>query len=78
MLDQLKMLLLAAGAAYLVFRIFSFLRSLVHGYRLWVFEREMVDDPAHPGSGGHMHTEDTENTCARDSRAFPTREFLDS
>lgn len=78
MLDQLRMLLLAAGATYMVFRIGSFLCSLLRGYRVWVLERRMWRDAEHPGSERHVRWQDTGDTCARDAGAFSTRKFSDS
>lgn len=75
--DQLKMLLLAVGTTYLVFRIGHFLRSLLHAYRLWVVRCRALDDLDHPGSGDPVQRLDIDDTCTRDSGEFSPREFSD-
>jgi hypothetical protein len=76
--DLLKMLLLAVGATYLLFRVGCLLRSLIHAYLLWVSDCKTLDDLDHSEPEGQVGWRDRNAPCTQDSRSFSTREFFDS
>jgi hypothetical protein len=78
MLDLLKMLLLAVGATYLLFRVGCLLRSLIHAYLLWVSDCKTLNDLDHSEPEGQVGWRDSNAPCTRDSGVFSTREFSDS